>query len=62
MCLWGQVRKVSRYIETRNKINPNKIKAGLKMDTPKNVKKVQNLNGRLTALGRFILKLGDNDA
>ena len=39
--------------------NPDKIKAILDMEPPKIVKDVQNLTGRVAALGRFISMSGD---
>ena len=36
--------------------NPNKIQAILNMEPPKNVKEVQPLTGRVTALNRFVSK------
>ena len=39
--------------------NPDKIKAIERMEAPRRVKDVQRLNGYITALGRFISRLGD---
>ena len=39
--------------------NPDKIKAILDMESPKSIKDVQKLTGRLAALGRFISKFGE---
>ena len=39
--------------------NPEKINALLNMRSPKNVKEVQSLTGRVAALNRFILKSSD---
>ncbi|XP_050222365.1 uncharacterized protein LOC126672459 [Mercurialis annua] len=36
------------------KVNPEKTKAILEMKAPKSAKEVQKLNGRVTALGRFV--------
>ena len=38
------------------KANPEKVKAILKMSSPKTVKEVQSLTGRVAALNRFIFK------
>ncbi|XP_022158215.1 uncharacterized protein LOC111024751 [Momordica charantia] len=35
-------------------VNPDKIKAVLEMEAPKNIKQLQRLNGRLAALNRFV--------
>ena len=37
-------------------VNPDKIQAILNMERPRNVKEVQSLTGRVTALNRFVLK------
>ena len=39
--------------------NPDKIKAIERMEAPRRVKDVQRLNGCITALGRFISRLGE---
>ena len=39
--------------------NPNKISAILEMTPPKNIKEVQNLNGRVAALNRFVSRVMD---
>ena len=39
--------------------NPEKIKAILNMDRPTNLKQIQRLAGRVTALSRFIARLGE---
>ena len=36
--------------------NPNKIRAILNMESPKNIKDVQSLTGRVAALNRFVSK------
>ena len=41
-----------RGIET----NPDKIRAIIEMTPPRNVKEVQSLNGKVTALNRFVLR------
>ena len=38
------------------KANPNKIRAIIEMAPPRNVKKVQSLNGKVAALNRFCVK------
>ena len=38
------------------KANPNKIRAIIEMAPPRNVKKVQSLNGKVAALNRFVLR------
>ena len=39
--------------------NPDKIRAIMEMKPPKNVKEVQNLNGKVVALNRFVLRATD---
>jgi len=46
-----------RGIET----NPDKCAAIINMRSPSNVKEVQRLTGRMTALSRFLAKSGDRD-
>ena len=40
-------------------VNPDKIMAIMELTSPKNVKKVQSLNGKITALNRFVSKATD---
>ena len=40
-------------------VNPNKIKAVLDMSSPSNIKEVQRLTGRKTALSRFVSRASD---
>ena len=40
-------------------VNPDKIKAIVEMAPPKNVKEVQSLNGKVTALNRFVSRARD---
>ena len=39
--------------------NPDKIQAILNMEPPKNIKEVQSLTGRVTALNKFVSKVTD---
>ena len=39
--------------------NPDKIRVILDMDPPKSIKEVQSLNGRVTALNRFVSRAID---
>jgi len=39
--------------------NPNKVQAIMEMAPPKNTKKVQSLNDRVTALNRFVSRATD---
>ena len=39
--------------------NSNKIRAIMEMAPPRNVKEVQSLNGKITALNRFVLRATD---
>ena len=41
------------------KANPDKIRAIIEMTPPRNMKEVQSLNGKVTALNRFILRATD---
>ena len=44
-----------RWIEA----NPDKIKAIIEMDPPKNVKEVQSLNGKVATLNRLVSRAID---
>jgi len=39
--------------------NPNKVKAIIKVNSPKTVKEVQSLTGKVTDLNRFVFKATD---
>ena len=41
-------------------VNPEKIKAILEMLAPRSIKEVQQLIGRITALGRFLSRSAEN--
>ena len=41
------------------KANPEKVRAILEMSSPKTIKEVQSLTGRVAALNRFVLKATD---
>ena len=41
------------------KVNPEKVKAIMELEPPRMVKEVQNLNGKIAALNRFISKATD---
>ena len=43
----------------RIEANPNKIRAILEMEPPKNIKDVQSLTGRVATLNRFVSKATD---
>ncbi|XP_042396478.1 uncharacterized protein LOC121986585 [Zingiber officinale] len=61
-CLFGaKSRRFLGYIITERGIeaNPNKVKALQDMSPPRNLKEVQRLTGRITALSRFISKSSD---
>jgi len=40
-------------------VNPNKIRAIMEMAPPRNMKEVQNLNGKVVALNRFVSRAID---
>ena len=40
-------------------VNPNKIRAIIKIAPPRNVKEVQSLNGKVVVLNRFVLRATD---
>ena len=53
MRIWGNVLGfvvIRRGIE----INPDKIQDIMEMTPPRNIKKVQSLNGKIAALNRFV--------
>ena len=54
-------RKLLRFLVSHRGIeaNPDKIQAIERMEAPRRVKDVQCLNGFITALGRFISRLGE---
>ena len=58
MCIWGFSRKFLRFMVSRRGIeaNPEKVRAILKMSSPKTVKEVQSFTGRVVALNRFVFK------
>ena len=41
------------------KANPDKIRAIVEMAPPKNIKEVQSLNGKITALNKFVSRATD---
>ncbi|XP_050217638.1 uncharacterized protein LOC126668489 [Mercurialis annua] len=56
-CAFGvPARKFIGYLISQKgiEVNPEKTKAILEMKEPKSAKEVQKLNGRITALGRFV--------
>ena len=60
MHLWGDVREVLKIHDVpKGNRNPEKVRAILEMASPKTVKKVQKLTGKIAALNRFILKATD---
>ncbi|VFQ86173.1 unnamed protein product [Cuscuta campestris] len=54
----GHIKEVKRGIEP----NPEKVRAILDMEAPRNVKEVQRLTGKLAALSRFLSKVADRAA
>ncbi|KAL0440115.1 UNVERIFIED_CONTAM: hypothetical protein Slati_2494500 [Sesamum latifolium] len=54
-------RKFLRYMVTKRRIeaNPKKIEAILQMPTPRSIKDIQKLAGKLASLSRFISKAAD---
>ena len=61
MLIWVSSCKFLGYIVTHRGIegNPEKIRASHSIPSPKNIKKFQNLTGRMAALSRFISRLSD---
>ena len=61
MRLWNLCRNVLGFYsqQSRNRRNPNKIKAVLDMLPPSNIKEIQRLTGRIVALSRFVSKASD---
>ena len=41
------------------KVNPKKVRAIMELEPPRMVKEVQNLNGKIAALSRFVSKAMD---
>ena len=60
MRLWGGIKEVLRIhdVPERNK-NPEKVRAILEIVSPKTMKEVQKLIGRIAVLNRFVLKAMD---
>ena len=54
MCFWRSLKKVFGIYGV-----PEKVRAILDMASPKTVKKVQKLTGRITTLNRFVSKATD---
>jgi len=56
MRLWCSVREVLRVhgVPKRNRSKPKEVRVILEMVSPKNVKEVQKLTGRIVALNRFV--------
>ena len=61
MHLWSSLRKVLGFVVSQRWIeaNPKKVRAILDMTSPKTVKEVQKLAGRIVALNRFVFKATD---
>ena len=61
-CVFGvSLGKFLRFMVSQRGIeaNPEKVKAILEMSSPKTVKEVQSLTGRVAALNRFVSKATD---
>ena len=61
-CAFGvTVGKFLRFMVSQRGIeaNPDKIRAIIEMTPPRNMKEVQSLNGKVTALNRFVLRATD---
>jgi hypothetical protein len=61
-CAFGVASgKFLGYMVTPREIeaNPDKVAVIMEMEAPKNVTEIQRLAGRITALGRFIVRSGD---
>ena len=61
-CAFGvMAEKFLGFMVSQRKIeaNPDKIRAIMEMAPPRNVKEVQNLNGKITTLNRFVSKATD---
>ena len=61
MCVWRPLRQATGFPVSHRGIEANleKIKAIEDMSPPQTLKEMQKLAGRVTALGRFISKLGE---
>ena len=61
MCLWcvlGEVLGI-HGVSKRDRSNPKKVQAILNMASPKAVKEVQKLTGRIATLNKFVSKATD---
>ena len=61
MCLWSSLREVLgiHCVLKGDRSNPEKVRAILNMASPKTVKEVQKLIGRIATLNRFVSKATD---
>ena len=60
MCLgFNRGNCLASWFQRGIEANPDKIQAIERMEAPRRVKDVQRLNGCITALGRFISRLGE---
>ena len=61
-CVFGVASgKFLRFMVSQHELeaNPNKVRAIMEMASPKNIKEVQSLNGRVAALNRFVFRATD---
>ena len=61
MCLWSSLREVLGIhgVPKGDRSNPKKVQAILNMASPKAVKEVQKLTGRIATLNKFVSKATD---
>ena len=61
MCFWGSLRQVLRFhgFPEGIKANSKKVQAIINMVSPRTVKEVQKLTGRIAALNRFVSRATD---
>ena len=61
VCVWCPFRQAAGFPRVTQGVeaNPEKVKAIEDMSPPQTLKEMQKLAGRVTALGRFISKLGE---
>ena len=61
-CVFGvTARKFLGFMvsQRRIEVNPEKVRAIMELGLPRTVKEVQSLNGKITALNRFVFKATD---
>ena len=61
MCIQGTTGKFLGFMLSQRgiEVNPDKIRAIIEMSSPRNVKEVRSLNGKVVVLNRFVSRARD---